>query len=698
MLAHKWRILFALMFLSVLLTTGQDRPLFEAKVGSSRLQQVLATGPDDAIHKVWVHFEPRVLSGAELEVALTLAEAELAPRAARRRAKMHAPGERLVEVRDLPLNPDYLQACQATGAQLQHQSRWLNAASFRATPTEVARLTRLPGVRRVDLVAGMHRAAVPTPVGKPVPLASRPGTQATKSTKTTTIDYGTNLDAMVQANVVAAHDLGLSGQGVLVCMLDTGFRTTHEALAHIPVLAEWDFVNNDGTVDNEGLDPSSANSHGTMTLSTVAGHMPGQLVAPAYAASVLLGKTEDVVVEVPLEEDNWVAGLEWGEALGADIISSSLGYLDWYVFADLDGNTAVTTIAADLAAARGVIVVNSAGNERGTSGLLLAPADGHSVITVGAVDNADLTSWFSSPGPTADGRIKPDVAALGVGNTVADPTDDLNYFGVNGTSFSCPLTSGVVALMLERVPGLTPMQVREALRVTASHSTTPDNDQGWGIINAAAAATWFAPVITHSPLPPTTDLAGPYTISAMFTDRVGLDTGALQLHYRVNAGSWQDVPLSATGLPGWFRADIPAQPAATAVDYYLDAASVNGLGSSYPFAGEAAPFSFTVVAPSQAGEEGLPTLTLLRANVPNPFNPQTAISFTLADAGPASLRVYNLRGQLVRTLHDGDLSAGEHTVRWDGRDLSGRAVSSGTYFYRLEGAGTLQQRKMQLVR
>ncbi len=695
MLAQKWRILFALMFLSVLLTAGQGAPKFDPAVGSPRLQQALASAPDDAVHKVWVHFENRMLAGAELEAALDLAEAELTPRAARRRAKMHAPGERLVEVRDLPLDSHLLAACSHTGAQLHQQSRWLNAASFRATNIEVAQLTQLSGVKKVDLVAVMQRAAVPTPVGKIENLGNRPGTEFTK---TTTIDYGANLDAMVQANVVAAHDMGLSGQGVLVGMLDTGFRTTHESMVHIPVLDVWDFVNNDGNVDDEGLDPVGSNSHGTMTLSTVAGHMPGQLVAPAYAASVVLGKTEDIAVEIVLEEDNWVAGLEWAEALGADIVSSSLGYIDWYVFEDLDGNTAITTIAADLAVARGVIVINSAGNERSSSGMLIAPADGDSVITVGAVDDLDAVSWFSSPGPTADGRIKPDIAALGVSNTVADPTDDLNYLGVSGTSFSCPLTSGVVALMIERVPGLTPMQVLEALRATASQSATPDNDLGWGIIDAAAAATWFAPVITHDPLPPTTDLAGPYMVSGLFIDRVGLNTGSPFLWYRINSGAWQSVAMAATGLPGWFAADIPAQPAATVVDYYLTAASVNGLASSYPFAGDTAPFSFTVVAPSQVGEDGLPALTHLAANVPNPFNPQTAISFTLARSGPASLRVYNLRGQLVRTLLDGDLAEGHHTANWDGRDLAGRAVSSGTYFYRLEGAGTLQQRKMQLVR
>ncbi len=696
MLALKWRISVALLLVTILVLAVPAQRQPNAAVASSRLVQAMATGADGAIYKVWVGFQARDLKGEQLVAALDRAEAELHPRAARRRAKMHHAGERLVDKNDLPLNPRTIKSCQATGANLHQQSRWLNAASFYATADQIAELTQVTGVQRVSLVGSLQRAGVPTPVGRVEDRGSRPNVG---SNKATTIDYGTNFDAMDQAGVLAAHDMGLSGHGVIVGMLDTGFRVTHEALAGIPVLAAWDFVNNDANVDNEGSDPASSVNHGTMTLSTVAGNMPGQLVGPGYGVSVLLAKTEDVSQEVQLEEDHWVAGLEWAEGLGADIISSSLGYIDWYVYDDLDGDTAVTTVAAKLAVGRGLIVVTSAGNDRGTTGYLLAPGDADGVVTVGAVDDTGAISWFSSPGPTADGRIKPDVTALGVSNTVADPGDDANYFTANGTSFSCPLTTGVVALMLERVPGLTPADVLEALHNTASQSSTPDNDQGWGIVDAMAAATWFAPVITLTPLAvEINDPVGPYQVTALITDRVGLDAGSLQVRYRANGGPWQDVPMSATGQPDQFAANIPGQAIPTEVEYYVAAASDNGLASSYPFAGSEAPLYFYVVASSPVGDSGLPTLTHLAANVPNPFNPQTMISFTLARSGPASLRIYDVRGQLVRTLLDGELAAGPHSLRWDGRDRGGRAASSGTYFYRLSGAGQVQQRKMQLVR
>ncbi len=540
---------------------------------------------------VWVFFGDKGVSGAELKDALDKAQEELSPRAARRRAKVVQQRGRLVDEADLAVNPGYLTLALSTGATPRQTSRWLNAASYRVTRAQAERLSRLECVAGMDLVARSHRAAVPTPVSDPVPVVSLEG--AGKSSASGTVDYGGNLGAMQQVNVPPLHDVGLSGKGVLIGMLDTGFRTAHEALQGIPVLGTWDFINDDPEVDNEIDDPEGSRSHGTMTLSTLAGNMPGSLVGPAYGASVVLAKTEDISLEEPIEEDYWVAGLEWIESFGADIVSSSLSYFDWYEFSDLDGNTAVTTIAADLAAGRGLLVINSSGNSRTSTGTIGAPADGDSVLTVGAVDIDGLVTYFSSPGPTFDGRIKPEVAALGLANTVADPTNDSAYLNASGTSFSCPLTAGVVALMLERVPQLTPMQIIEALQQTASQSQTPDNDMGWGIVNAWAAATWFGPVIDHQPLLDTEDTIGPYGVTAVITDRTGVDPASLQLVYRVNTSGWTTVPLTATGTADTYAADIPGQSANALVEYYLVASGVNGFATALPYQGPESPFSFT---------------------------------------------------------------------------------------------------------
>ena len=384
-------VALCLLLLNTTAVFAADQP-----VTSNRLQQAL--GEDDFAWRssdgsltVWVFFKDKGLQGEALDSALDRAEAQLNPRTAWRRAKVKALGQRLVDAGDLPVNTTYLNQALATGAQLRRESRWLNAASFTVTDSQAQALAALPMVRKVDLVARFERRVIPAT--EPVADGDR------EKESNWTIDYGGNLAAMEQAGVPAVHEMGITGQGVIIGMLDSGFHYTHEALIGIPVLGTYDFVNDDTNVDNEPGDPVSAKDHGTMTMSTAVGHMPGQLVAPAFGASVVLAKTEDVAEEVPIEEDQWVAGLEWVETFGVDIVSSSLGYLDWYDWSDMDGNTAVTTIAADLAAGRGIVVVNSAGNERGGSwNHIIAPADGDSVITVGAVTSSDNISSFSSPG------------------------------------------------------------------------------------------------------------------------------------------------------------------------------------------------------------------------------------------------------------------------------------------------------------
>ncbi len=652
-------VLFGIALLGTLAWTSGPGPA-PASVMSPRLTTALeGEGP----WAVWVFFRDKGLEGRELALALEAAEADLTPRAARRRAKVIPVGEPLVDEADLAVHPDYLKRTAATGAQRRQTSRWLNAASFWVTRAQADRLSRLDCVARMDLVAPSRRAAIPDPVGVLVPVDPRvPGNKSPAAVGA--LDYGGNLGAMDQANVPPLHEAGLSGRGVLVGMLDTGFRTAHEALANIPVLATWDFVNNDPDVGQEPSDTPGSRNHGTMTLSTLAAHMPGALVAPAFGVSVLLGKTEDISQEVPLEEDHWVAGLEWMEAFGADLVSSSLSYYEWYEFPDMDGNTAVTSIAAGLAVERGLVVVNSAGNSRSINGMVGAPADGFGVLTVGAVDSDGLVTYFSSPGPTFDGRTKPDVAALGIANTVADPNDDANYLSASGTSFSCPLTAGVVALMLERVPQLTPGQVAEALQQTASQSSAPDNDMGWGIIDARAAATWFGPVIDHDPLPDTEDTIGPYTATAVITDRVGVDPASVVLHYRVNGGDWIVVSMVSVGIAR-YAADIPGQPDFSNVEYYLSATGTNGFSTAMPYQGAEGAHIFTTgpwrrttytEEPAAPIPDGVEWGTTRLINVPIEdsgfvLEISVDIDVTHPDRGELQVLLTSPGGQVV-TLHD----------------------------------------------
>ncbi|MBI3872139.1 MAG: S8 family peptidase, partial [candidate division Zixibacteria bacterium] len=268
---------------------------------------------------------------------------------------------------------------------------------------------------------------------------------------------------------------------------DTGFSLDIDAFVHLHLIATRDFINGD---DDVGDGDSAQMSHGTMTLSTCGGLAPGNLIGVAPGAEYVLAKTEILIKEIRVEEDYWVAGLEWADSMGCDLVSSSLGYTDWHTNpSDYDGNTAPATIAADLAAARGLLVVNAAGNG-GCDPLhpsLVIPADGDSVLTVGASDFHGAIAGFSSCGPTFDGRIKPDVVAPGVNVRVAHPRSG-QYGSGSGTSFATPLVTGVCALLLQKNPSTSPYALIQTLRETATRADTPAIPYGWGLIQAAEAA------------------------------------------------------------------------------------------------------------------------------------------------------------------------------------------------------------------
>jgi subtilisin family serine protease len=435
---------------------------------------------------VWVYLADK----GPVAEAMALAERTVNPRALARRA---ARGRtRSVTFEDAPMRHEYVAAVAAAATRVRNVSRWLNAVSVEATPAQVAAIEALPFVARVDVVRRYRQRREPLGL-RVAALAEEP------LRKASTLDYGTSFDQVNQIKVAHLHDLRLDGRGVIVAVLDSGFdNLTHQAFATMSILATRDFVNGDTGVEDGDR---GEGSHGTATLSVLGGFHPGQLIGPAYAASYLLAKTENTESETPVEEDNWAAAAEWAESLGADVISSSLGYLDYdapfasYTAADMDGDTAISTRAADLAAERGVVVVTSAGNAgfSASANTLGAPADGHLVLAVGAVSASGARVSFSSVGPTADGRIKPDVAARGASVKVAQPDRGAGYTAANGTSFSCPLAAGVAALLVQANPQASVDQILGALRLTASQAARPDNLLGYGVVDALAAVRAVAP-------------------------------------------------------------------------------------------------------------------------------------------------------------------------------------------------------------
>ncbi|HUU45094.1 MAG TPA: S8 family serine peptidase [Acidobacteriota bacterium] len=466
--------------------------------------------------RIWVFFTDKGFGDrVGFEAARVARGVQLAPRAAARRAKI---GRDRVEFIDVPVHAGYVERVAATGATLRQTSRWLNGASFEVDVDGIAAIAALPFVSSIRPMIGSERVPVPSPVELEEDVEPIPSEQEAA----TVLNYGLSLGQLDQINVPAAHTLGYKGQGVLVGMLDTGFRKDHIAFAQIiaegRLIADSDFVFGDGETQDDEYDIPGSHNHGTYTWSALAGESDGSLYGPAYGAEFLLAKTEDSRSETPIEEDYWVAGIEWADGLGVDVISSSVAYIDWYTYDDLNGDIAVTTVAADIAASLGIIVCNSIANSGPDPGTLHAPADADSVIAVGAVYSNGYIAAFSSRGPTRDGRIKPEVCAQGVSTSCAYAGNTTGFTTQSGTSMSCPLVAGAAAVVLSAHPDWTAMEVRDALMQTASQADAPDNNYGWGIVDVIAAINRECTTAPATPGAPTTSNPTPcdgwnYTIS-----------------------------------------------------------------------------------------------------------------------------------------------------------------------------------------
>ena len=429
--------------------------------------QNIEAGRRGDLYKVWVYFDKK-----DFKRIVDLDSASI-----ERRLKHGIVGP---TKHDYLINQSYIDRVKRLEVEIKNQSRWLNAVSVIADIDKINLIKKLPFVKKIEPVYQHTKKKSIQAIGD-------------RNNQSRNIEYGSSYDQVEQINCRIPHIAGYYGQGVRVLYLDTGYELGHNAYDSLNLIAQYDFINGDENTANETDQEITDNQddHGTICLSVMAGYAPGNLIGPAFKSEYLLAKTEIMAEEIQQEEDNYVAALEWGESLGADIACASLGYIDWYSYEDLDGNSAVTTIAVDIASNLGVLCINSAGNEGDDPWYyIIAPADADSVISVGAVNRDGTIANFSSRGPTYDGRIKPEVCALGVSAyCVRSNTEDI-YRTASGTSFSAPLAAGAAAVILSANPEWTNMQVREAIMMTASLSNSPDNIYGYGILNTWAAINY----------------------------------------------------------------------------------------------------------------------------------------------------------------------------------------------------------------
>ncbi len=389
---------------------------------------------------------------------------------------------------DLPVNPSYVSQIRTAGATVLYTSKWFNAVvAIIPNPTVLAAVNALPFVNSSATVNRLH-GIVPKADNQIV------NSSAKISNTNSLYNYGNSLNQIEMLNGVCMHDQGYNGSGMLIAVLDAGFANanTHDVFDSL-----W--VNNQilGTKDFTFLAPldlysSSTSGHGTSVLSCIGGNIPGQLVGTAPKANFWLIRTEFANTEYIIEEYNWVAGVEFADSVGADIVNSSLGYNTFdnaaqdHVMSQLDGRTSYASRAANMCARKGIVVCNSAGNSGTTSWPKITfPGDADSILTVGAVDPSENIANFSSMGPSADGRVKPEVVAQGVASVLASGTNSI--ITGNGTSFSSPITAGMVACLWQSVPNKKNMELIEAIKQSSSLYATPNNQFGYGIPDYCSA-------------------------------------------------------------------------------------------------------------------------------------------------------------------------------------------------------------------
>jgi serine protease AprX len=416
----------------------------------------------------------------------------LSERSIERRLRYNIP----IDVHDLPVNPQYLQAVSDIGVELINPTKWLNGVTvFTTDPSKITEIEALPFVESTYKIAKLSgkkpkadfddEIALNKPFQMNETLVQNPA-NLKQSSGTGSLNYGYGYNQISMINGIPLHDDGYRGQGMVIGVLDAGFTNTDQMSAFDSlymngrILGTRDFVSGGDNV-------YQGSGHGTAVLSTMGGNLPGELVGTAPDASYYLIRTEDTGSEYIIEEYNWASGAEYADSVGADVLNTSLGYIGFddpsqsHLYEHMDGNTTPITIAADIAASRGMIVVNSAGNSGNSSTWpwIGAPADGDSVFSIGAVDATGSLAGFSSVGPTADGRIKPDVSAQGSSTVVAASSGGTTTS--SGTSFSSPIIAGMTACLWQADLAAKNMDIVEALRLSGNFAANPNNQYGWGI-------------------------------------------------------------------------------------------------------------------------------------------------------------------------------------------------------------------------
>lgn len=399
----------------------------------------------------------------------------LSARAIERRRKRGIP----IDETDLPISADYIKAIKQVGGVIVAQSKWLNTVSVNTSDVFlVDKYKALPFVKDVILVW-----EGPRPAAAPAKYTDIPQ-QGSNQTANTPLDYGAATENISTCNGQALHNKGFKGAGIDIAVIDEGFINlkSNPAFNNVSIKGAKSFV-------YESPDPYAIDNHGIWVTSCMAVNKPGTYVGTAPEANYWLLHTEDALTEYPIEEDYWTNAIEYADSVGVDIVNSSLTYTNnyyipqaLYKFEDMDGKTAMATRAANVAFSKGIFIVCSAGNEQQWVG---TPADSPDVLTLGSINRTGNIDYFSSWGITVDGRVKPDLVALGGGAGVITPTGVTETR--SGTSYASPIMCGLAACLWQAYPKLTNKDLLKVLRQSANRYDNPVMPYGYGLADMQKA-------------------------------------------------------------------------------------------------------------------------------------------------------------------------------------------------------------------
>lgn len=425
----------------------------------------------EELKKIWIELTDKDNSGYSIQQP----EIFLSQRALLRRQKQNIS----IDATDLPVSMAYLDSLTRAGAKILTTSRWLNAVSVLVNAKNLKKIESFPFVKSTKYVGKNLTKLI---------LLRKDNKMRDSLPDVFLLEnyYGHAEEQIKMLKGEFLHQQGFKGEGIWIAVLDGGFSNMDimpffdSLRTHSRLIFPYDFVDGDQYV-------CETSSHGSEVLSTMAANYPGLMVGTAPDATYICLKTEDTRGEYLIEECNWVAALEYADSLGVDIVNSSLGYTTFsdkemdYNYKNLDGKTAIATRAATIASQKGMIIVNSAGNEGNSDWKYIdVPADAEHILTVGAVNSHKERAGFSSIGPASDGRIKPEVVALGKRVATA------SIYGpkVNhsqGTSFSSPIIAGLAASLWQAFPERTNLEIMQAIIQSGSQTDRPDNELGYGI-------------------------------------------------------------------------------------------------------------------------------------------------------------------------------------------------------------------------